>query len=100
MHGEHEARQTTTTANGTETSKCRIAEILQYSCDWSKEDNRINCLPFPRIFRMSVQTFCFKEFVPLILGIPSCPGRPAVEITRQVKVDIKTGEVEIPPEVQ
>lgn len=30
----------------------------------------------------------------------SCPGRPAVEITRQVNVDIKTGEVDIPSEAQ
>ncbi|EIM82081.1 uncharacterized protein STEHIDRAFT_124892 [Stereum hirsutum FP-91666 SS1] len=81
--GEHDGQKTTTTASGTkplETTRCRIAEILQYSCDWSKKDNRINCLPFPRLFRI-------------------CPGRPAVEITRQVRVDIKTGEVEIPPEV-
>ncbi|ETW75871.1 hypothetical protein HETIRDRAFT_244204, partial [Heterobasidion irregulare TC 32-1] len=61
---------------------CQIAEILQYSCDLqSGEDGRpqFHCFPVPRIFRI-------------------CPGRPAIEITRTVKIDIATGEVNIPPE--
>lgn len=97
--GEHEGQQTTTKGPSV-TAKCRIAEILQYSCDWSKEDNRINCLPFPRIFRMSVQFYLMMPTYRHSHWRHSCPGRPAVEITRQVNVDIKTGEVEIPPEVQ
>ena len=27
-----------------------------------------------------------------------CPGRPAIELTRVVNVDIKSGEIDVPPE--
>ncbi|KZP28093.1 hypothetical protein FIBSPDRAFT_689460, partial [Athelia psychrophila] len=60
--------------------KCRIAEIVQYTCDLEKEGNgrqRVHCFPIPRIFRI-------------------CPGRPAVEITKFVNINEHTGETEIP----
>ncbi|KAI0067453.1 hypothetical protein BV25DRAFT_1819797 [Artomyces pyxidatus] len=57
--------------------RCRIAEIVQYSCE-NTEAGQLHCFPIPRIFRM-------------------CPGRPAVEITRFVNIDLETGAVEIPP---
>jgi len=34
------------------------------------------------------------------MPFPRCPGRPAVEITRQVTVNMNTGEVDIPEEVR
>ncbi|KIM85816.1 hypothetical protein PILCRDRAFT_5449 [Piloderma croceum F 1598] len=61
-----------------EEKKCRIAEIVQYTCDSEKLSNgQIHCFPIPRIFRI-------------------CPGRPAVEITKLVNIDEKTGEIKIP----
>ncbi|KAI0790347.1 hypothetical protein C8Q75DRAFT_112056 [Abortiporus biennis] len=66
---------------GTENSseKCRLAEILQYSCDVeiSGTGPQYHCWPIPRIFRI-------------------CPGRPAVEVTRYVHVNGDTGEVIVP----
>ncbi|EMD34799.1 hypothetical protein CERSUDRAFT_54517 [Gelatoporia subvermispora B] len=62
--------------------KCRIAELVQYSCGDeanSKGERQFHCWPIPRIFRI-------------------CPGRPAVELTRYAEVDVNTGEVTIPPE--
>jgi len=62
--------------------KCRIAEFVQYRCDVEKGaygQPQFHCWPVPRIFRI-------------------CPGRPAVEITRFVDVDMHTGEISIPPE--
>ncbi|KAJ7039890.1 hypothetical protein C8F04DRAFT_996362 [Mycena alexandri] len=61
-------------------TKCRIAEIAQYSCVPKK--NRfgqwfVNCVPIPRLFRI-------------------CPDRPAVEVTRFLKIDLATGYVEMP----
>ncbi|KAH0834923.1 hypothetical protein J3R83DRAFT_10607, partial [Lanmaoa asiatica] len=54
--------------------------LVQYSCEPGKVSSgeiRTHCFPFSRIFRI-------------------CPHRPAVEITRYVIVDAKTGEIEIP----
>ncbi|OBZ78297.1 hypothetical protein A0H81_02441 [Grifola frondosa] len=56
--------------------KCRLAEIVQYSCDaevTSEGQPQLRCWPIPRIFRI-------------------CPGRPAVELTRFVDVDAQTGK--------
>ncbi|KZT10386.1 uncharacterized protein LAESUDRAFT_693990 [Laetiporus sulphureus 93-53] len=62
--------------------KCRLAEIVQYKCDVEmghQGQPQFHCWPVPRIFRI-------------------CPGRPAVEMTRFVKVDMSTGEISVPPE--
>ncbi|KDQ60255.1 hypothetical protein JAAARDRAFT_32634 [Jaapia argillacea MUCL 33604] len=62
--------------------KCRIAEIVQYTCELENQESgspQVHCFPIPRIFRI-------------------CPGRPAVEITKLVNVNMRTGEVDIPPE--
>ncbi|KAJ6571859.1 hypothetical protein B0H19DRAFT_1131601 [Mycena capillaripes] len=61
-------------------NKCRIAEIMQYSCNPKK--NRlgryeVHCVPIPRLFRI-------------------CPDRPAVEVTRVLNVDLTTGHVKLP----
>ncbi|KAI0321413.1 hypothetical protein OF83DRAFT_311448 [Amylostereum chailletii] len=64
--------------------KCRIAEIVQYSCEAQMDAYgrpQLNCFPFPRILRI-------------------CEGRPAVEITRQVDIDVATGEVHIPTDAR
>ncbi|KAF9493746.1 hypothetical protein BDN71DRAFT_1449790 [Pleurotus eryngii] len=60
--------------------ECRIAELLQYTCDHTVSEGRplVHCFPIPRMFRL-------------------CQGKPAVEITRFVQVDLNTGEVELPP---
>ncbi|KAA1473057.1 hypothetical protein DENSPDRAFT_779499 [Dentipellis sp. KUC8613] len=63
-------------------SKCQLVELLHYSCELRQEadgSRQFHCFPIPRILRI-------------------CPGRPAVEITRFVNIDMTTGEVEIPPE--
>ncbi|RDB16072.1 hypothetical protein Hypma_003438 [Hypsizygus marmoreus] len=61
--------------------KCRIAEIVQYTCDVETSGTKpeVQCFPIPRIFRI-------------------CPGRPTIEITKLVNVDLATGEVEVPPD--
>ncbi|KAF8126218.1 hypothetical protein EV363DRAFT_1157022 [Boletus edulis] len=61
-------------------SKCRLLEIVQYSCELEKVSSGevgTHCFPFSRIFQI-------------------CPHRPAVEITRYITIDAKTGEIEIP----
>ncbi|OAX40825.1 hypothetical protein K503DRAFT_736845 [Rhizopogon vinicolor AM-OR11-026] len=66
----------------TEKKKCRLLEIVQYTCEPEELPSgevRPRCFPLPRIFRI-------------------CPGRPAVEITKLLKIDLKTGEIEIPDE--
>ncbi|PCH44964.1 hypothetical protein WOLCODRAFT_77530 [Wolfiporia cocos MD-104 SS10] len=63
-------------------AKCRLAEIVQYRCDaeqTQRGEPQFHCWPIPRIFRI-------------------CPGRPAVEMTRFIDVDMSTGEISIPPE--
>ncbi|KAH8097040.1 hypothetical protein BXZ70DRAFT_307049 [Cristinia sonorae] len=65
---------------GTRKSACRIAEIVQFSCQQERTPDGVEkfvCSPIPRIFRI-------------------CPGRPAVELTRYVSIDPLTGHVEIP----
>ncbi|KAI0251912.1 hypothetical protein BJV78DRAFT_1125649, partial [Lactifluus subvellereus] len=57
-----------------------IAEILQFSCEIKPTGDRsqqFHCFPVPRFFRL-------------------CRGQPAVEVTRIVKMDPSTGEVNIP----
>lgn len=72
---------------------CQIAEIVQYTCEIGSNGG-MNCFPIPRIFRLSVIT-TLVLLTPLN-GDHSCSGRPAVEITRSVNIDMDTGEVEIP----
>ncbi|KAJ8590382.1 hypothetical protein M405DRAFT_736951 [Rhizopogon salebrosus TDB-379] len=55
---------------------------VQYTCEPEELPSgevRPRCFPLPRIFRI-------------------CPDRPAVEITKFLKIDLKTGEIEIPDE--
>ncbi|KIL62247.1 hypothetical protein M378DRAFT_59017, partial [Amanita muscaria Koide BX008] len=58
---------------------CRVAEIVQYICDVKSTSSApdIVCYPVPRLFQL-------------------CPGKPALEITKFVKIDARTGEVELP----
>ncbi|KAG2106862.1 hypothetical protein BD769DRAFT_140130 [Suillus cothurnatus] len=66
----------------TQRKKCRLLEIVQYTCEpeeLSSGEVRPRCFPIPRIFRI-------------------CPDRPAVEITKLIKIDLKTGEIEMPDE--
>ncbi|KAF8067633.1 hypothetical protein FPV67DRAFT_1143050 [Lyophyllum atratum] len=60
--------------------KCRISEILQYSCDVDTSG------PAP------------LNPIKLFFSIVHyrCPGRPTVEITKLVNVNMITGEVEVP----
>ncbi|EDR09727.1 uncharacterized protein LACBIDRAFT_319139 [Laccaria bicolor S238N-H82] len=63
-------------------SGCRIAEIVQYTCGLETNGQgkpQLHCFPIPRLFRM-------------------CRGQPSVEITTLIKIDMDSGEVEIPPE--
>ncbi|EKM56541.1 uncharacterized protein PHACADRAFT_92606 [Phanerochaete carnosa HHB-10118-sp] len=65
-----------------ETKKCRIAELVQYSCEREEDasgNSQFHCWPIPRVFRI-------------------CTGRPAVEITRYVDADVTTGEIKLPPQ--
>ncbi|KAI0305135.1 hypothetical protein B0F90DRAFT_1625110 [Multifurca ochricompacta] len=68
----------------TESSQgCRIAEILQFYCEVQSSgygSQQFHCFPIPRIFRL-------------------CQGESAIEITRVVKIDTSTGEVNIPHDV-
>ncbi|TFK28580.1 hypothetical protein FA15DRAFT_633874 [Coprinopsis marcescibilis] len=63
---------------------CRLAEIVQYICGELEPGRsgkpRLECTPIPRIFRI-------------------CRNKPAIEVTRIVNLDPKTGEVEFPPSV-
>ncbi|KAH7924704.1 hypothetical protein BV22DRAFT_490915 [Leucogyrophana mollusca] len=62
--------------------RCRLLEIVQHTCELEElptGEVRPRCFPIPRIFRI-------------------CPGRPAVEVTKLLRIDLKTGEVEIPDE--
>ncbi|KAG2034026.1 hypothetical protein BDR03DRAFT_641673 [Suillus americanus] len=55
---------------------------VQYTCEPEElpgGEVRPRCFPIPRIFRI-------------------CPDRPAVEITKLIKIDLKTGEIEMPDE--
>ncbi|KAN0111694.1 hypothetical protein V8E52_008255 [Russula decolorans] len=63
---------------------CQIAEILQFSCEMQAtkhERQQFHCFPTPRLFML-------------------CRGQPAVEITRIVKLDPSTGEVNVPRDVR
>ncbi|VDB92512.1 unnamed protein product [Peniophora sp. CBMAI 1063] len=63
------------------TRRCRILEILHYTCPAEPDEYgrpRYSCYPIPRIFNV-------------------CEGIPAVEITKAVSIDPGTGEVTIPP---
>ncbi|KAF8804731.1 hypothetical protein BYT27DRAFT_7194337 [Phlegmacium glaucopus] len=57
--------------------KCRIAEILQYTCEQKDDSGSFQCFPIPRIFML-------------------CPEQPAIEITKLVDIDMLTGEVNLP----
>ncbi|KAG1839741.1 hypothetical protein DFJ58DRAFT_811595 [Suillus subalutaceus] len=66
----------------TQRKKCRLMEIVQYTCEPEELPSgevRPRCFPIPRIFRI-------------------CPDRPAVELTKLIKIDLKTGEIEMPDE--
>ena len=82
--------------------QCRLAEILQFQCDAevaSGGDQRVHCLPVPRIFRMYVPcTSLSPSLRPTHVRVTwvSCKNRPAVEMTRFVDVDLETGAVHLP----
>jgi len=64
-------------SNINERGPCRLAEIVQYHCV-ARENV---CYPIPRIFRL-------------------CPGQAAVEITTVVSMDLETGDVVIPRDLE
>ncbi|KZV76603.1 hypothetical protein PENSPDRAFT_660896 [Peniophora sp. CONT] len=73
-------------ANPQTTRKCRILEILHYTCPAEPDEYgrpRYSCYPIPRIFNTQM--------------VVRCEGIPAVEITKAVSIDPGTGEVTIPP---
>jgi len=61
------------------TRECPLVEILQHTCPSEEVDGvrRYVCYPIPRIFRV-------------------CEGKPAVEMTKFVHIDVNTGQVELP----
>ncbi|KAF8229778.1 hypothetical protein L208DRAFT_1438855 [Tricholoma matsutake] len=63
--------------------KCRIAEIVQYTCnvETSESSSQLHCFPIPRLFKI-------------------CPDRPTVEITTMANIDMTTGEVDVPPDTR
>lgn len=82
---------------------CQIAEIVQYMCDLENLENgrsQVHCFPIPRIFRMSVLNSHTQTLLLIWMNVPSCSGRPAVEITKFVNINEITGEVEVPPETR
>ncbi|KAF9003427.1 hypothetical protein BDQ17DRAFT_1242411 [Cyathus striatus] len=61
-------------------SNCTIFEILQFTCELKPVNNEMSCYPIARLFRQ-------------------CPGEPVTEITTAIKIDMATGEVEMPPQL-
>ncbi|KII91134.1 hypothetical protein PLICRDRAFT_37830 [Plicaturopsis crispa FD-325 SS-3] len=69
-------------SNSNARTKCLLTEIVQFTCEAPALVNgqpKVHCFPVPRIFK-------------------TCPGRPAVEITTLVDIDLKTGEIDVTPE--
>ncbi|KAJ3799289.1 hypothetical protein GGU11DRAFT_514916 [Lentinula aff. detonsa] len=63
--------------------KCRIAEIIQYTCELEQsqtEGHVIRCFPLSRLFKI-------------------CPGRPGIELTKVLNVD-EGGVVELPDNIK
>ncbi|CAA7257327.1 unnamed protein product [Cyclocybe aegerita] len=63
--------------------ECRIAEIVQHTCELRINrlgQRTLHCFPIPRLLKL-------------------CPGKPAVEITKLVHINVKNGEVEIPKDL-
>ncbi|KJA21556.1 hypothetical protein HYPSUDRAFT_124972, partial [Hypholoma sublateritium FD-334 SS-4] len=59
---------------------CRIAEIVQHSCEVVQDStgtNIVECFPVLRFFQL-------------------CKGHPAVEITKFIEIDANDGGIEIP----
>ncbi|KAH9477875.1 hypothetical protein JR316_0010107 [Psilocybe cubensis] len=81
-----------------ETKKCVIAEIVQHTCSLKNERNgtpTFHCFPLPRILKLyelhHLLAFRSSQF------LSSCPGQPAVELTKFINIDMKSGEIDIPP---
>ncbi|KAH7100052.1 hypothetical protein BKA62DRAFT_707424 [Auriculariales sp. MPI-PUGE-AT-0066] len=57
-------------------SKCRLEQLVQYTCDYDEKRRSVKCTPFSRIFRV-------------------CQDRPAVEVTAVAQVN-EDGAVFVP----
>ena len=82
--------------------ECRIAEILQHTCNIELDDSgnkRINCFPLPRVFLLYCLFRIFNRRW-LIIVPSSCPKQPTAEVTRHVNINVNTGQVELPRELR
>lgn len=75
--------------------ECPLVEVLQHTCAFEQVDGvqRYVCYPIPRIFRVYVRL----EMI-VVSDSPAvfrCKGKPAVELTKFVHVDMNTGQVEL-----
>ena len=78
--------------------ECALVEILQHTCPFEQVDGvgRYVCYPIPRIFRVYVDfgcSLCLRTSFP---GNFRCKDKPAVELTKFVRIDMNTGQVELP----
>jgi Mitochondrial export protein Som1 len=82
--------------------KCRITEILQYTCPTEQDEEgrfRYLCYPIPRIFRMYVSlAWSHRSYSNNLFK--RCQDRPAVEITKRIHIDINTGQVDLSQELR
>jgi hypothetical protein len=89
-----------TSETTTSETKCRIAELIQYSCEIDQDgsgNSRLHCWPVPRVFRMYVFHVIRNELqVHNSCTAFRCPGRPAIEITRFVETNATTGQSQLP----
>lgn len=79
--------------------RCRIAEVLLYTCEVEPQANQpvqVHCFPIPRFFKLFVSPCMVDGYDTNYHNILRCPGHAALEITKVAKVDLVTGEVELP----
>lgn len=77
--------------------RCSLVELLQHTCP-VEEVNGVQkyvCYPIPRIFRVCVGLWFIAVRAPDLLAISRCEGKPTVELTRFVRIDMSTGQVEL-----
>lgn len=76
-----------------------LSDVIQSNIPVSLRRSQV--VPFaPTAFRSHVSFECWLAFISRIRELKPndtrCPHRPAVEITRYITLDAKTGEIEIP----
>lgn len=77
---------------------CALVEILQHTCPFEQVDGvgRYVCYPIPRIFRVYVDFICSLRLSTSFPVNSRCKDKPAVELTKFVRIDMNTGQVELP----